>query len=316
MNRILCLVGLGLGSLLCAVRSPATEAISADLRMSTRLEACLAELSALRAQIADEKIPMARELTNLENEHLALRQDHETARRRRDHQILDQTNVQKEMRRLEQEQSYLANLFGEYIRNFETRIHISEMRMYEPVLHQAKAAHEQLDLPMNRRFIRQLSLVEAALKRIEELQGGASFSGRATSEDGLVVPGRFLLIGPMAFFSAENANLAGIAEQRLGSLEPVVAALAEPGQIKQIQTCLSEGQGLLPFDLTGGNARKMEETRETLLEHIRKGGAVMIPILIMAGLVLLLALVKALVLGFVRLPRPEQLKPLLDAVRR
>lgn len=305
-----------LGGVLMAAAVYAQETPPAAPDARARLEAAAAELAALRAAIAEEKVPLARELSRLEAEHVAVRQEYDNVRRRLDNRALDVNNLKQELKRLEQEQAYLSNLFAEYARNFETRLHIAEVRLYENIVTSAKSAHEQLDLPPARRFARQLHLVETGLRRLNEISGGAQFEGRAAGEDGLVVAGRFAMIGPAVYFAANAAPLAGIAEQRLGSLEPTVASFADPEQERHVRDFVAAGEGVIPFDASLGNARKIEQTRETLVEHIKKGGPVMVPILTLAALVALLALGKFLSLAFVRIPPPARLASLLEAVRR
>ena len=282
---------------------------------AARLDAAVAELAALRETITNEKLPLARELGRLEGEHAAARQEHDAVRRRFDQRALDKSNLAQDIRRLESDHLYLANLLAEYARNFETRLHIAELRRYEEPLAAAKAAPERSDASSSVRFDGQWGLVTAAVRRLDELFGGVRFDGRAAGADGLVVTGRFALIGPTAYFAAGDGTLAGIAEQRLGSLEPTVATFTDPAHTELVRAFLANGAGDLPLDASLGNARKIEETRETLIEHIRKGGPVMIPILGLAGLVTLLALGKGLSLGFVRLPNAARMEPLLAAVR-
>ncbi len=300
----------------CAQTPPAAEPPTVVAESRRRLEAATEELAALRAAIVEEKLPLAREASRLETEHVAVRQEYDGIRRKLDNRALEINNLKQELRRLEQEQSYLSNLFAEYARNFETRLHIAELRRFENIVTAAKSAHEQYDLPPARRFVRQLSLVEAGLRRLNDAFGGMQFEGRAASEDGLVVPGRFAMIGPIAFFAADAAPLAGVAEQRLGSLEPTVSAFADPEHTARVREFVAAGEGVIPFDATLGSARKIEQTRETLGQHIRKGGPVMVPILTLAALVFLLAFAKFLALTFVRMPSSARTIPLFDAIRR
>ncbi len=304
-------------AIVLAAVSPATETPDRPAHpAAARLEQALSELARWRETVAEEKLPLARELSRVENEQIASRAEYEAVRRRLDQRALDLNNLRQEIKRLEQEQVYLTNLFTEYARNFETRLHIAEMRTYESVITAAKSAVEQTDLPVVRRFARQSSLLEAALRRLGELGGGVTFEGRAAGGDGSLVPGRFVLIGPAAYFAAATAPLAGIVEQRLGSLEPTVAPYLNPEHERMTREFVMMGEGLIPLDTTLGGARKIEATRESLAEHIRKGGPVMVPILSLAGLVALLALIKAVSLLSVRIPRAAQVAGLLDAVRR
>ena len=72
--------------------------------------------------------------------------------------------------------------------------------------------------------------------------------------------------------------------------------------------------GLAPIDSTQGNAHKIEATKETVWEHIQKGGPVMVPILAMAALALLVALFKWIGLATVRKPSKKRISALLEAV--
>ncbi len=70
----------------------------------------------------------------------------------------------------------------------------------------------------------------------------------------------------------------------------------------------------MPFDASLGDAHKVEATKETLVEHVQKGGAIIYPILGMAALALLVALYKWLVLFFVAKPSRKKFNGLLGAV--
>ena len=81
-----------------------------------------------------------------------------------------------------------------------------------------------------------------------------------------------------------------------------------------VAAVIGEGRGLLPLDPTLGNALKIEATRESFLEHVQKGGLVMIPIFAMAGLALLFALYKWLSMAFIGMPKEKRVASLLEAV--
>jgi biopolymer transport protein ExbB len=281
---------------------------------SDKLEEAQRELAAARERIADEKIPMMRTLSDLETRLMEARDEFEKVRRTLDKRNLNLNNLRSEIKSREQENSYLSTLLGEYIRNFETKVHIAEWNRYERDLERARLAPENSNLRTAEVFEAQVGLVDLSVQRLEDMLGGDRFPGRAVGEDGLVKPGRFLLLGPVVYFLSEDGSLAGIAEQRLGSLEPAVIPYGDPALQPLTAELVAEGTGLMPFDASLGNARKVEETQETLGEHIAKGGVVMVPILILFGAVLLIAFLKWLSLAFVLLPTPRRLEPLLRAV--
>ena len=286
----------------------------ADLSVQKKLEASLAELTALREKIVMEKIPLSRKLRDLEDELLEVRRDYQSTTRTLDSRTLDLTNLRSEIKSREQEKSYLANLLSEYIRNFESRLHITELNRYNDVLESAKLAPENSNLSDLEVYQAQAALVAASLERLENGLGGDSFAGTAVGPGGLVKDGTFVLVGPAAVFRSDDGKVIGSAEQRLGSLEPAVIAYEDAGDESAAGKLVADGAGFFPLDPTLGNAHKMEATKQTLWEHICKGGLTMIPILGLATAALVVAICKWIQLSRMRSPSDEQIKVLLSAV--
>jgi biopolymer transport protein ExbB len=70
---------------------------------------------------------------------------------------------------------------------------------------------------------------------------------------------------------------------------------------QQAITQLVQGrEAVVPVDVTSGDALKVEQARESFIEHVKKGGFVMIPLLAVGASALLLALWKLVDLGLVR----------------
>jgi len=281
-----------------------------------QLEASLAELAKTRQEIADGKIPLAKTLTAAEAELTEARKAFEDAKRQLDRRNLDLGNLRNEIASREQEKSYVSSLLGEFVRNFETRLHIAELARYQAVVEAARLAPENGNLKPEEVFARQVALVEASLKRLEAMCGGDRFEGRAAGPNGLVKSGTFVLLGPMACFASQDGELSGIAEQRLGSLEPSIQPYGDPAYAPMTRDFVTRGEGTLPLDPSLGNARKIEETHESIVEHFLKGGTVMWPILGVATLAALVAVVKWISLSLVRMPSPKRFEALLAAVRR
>lgn len=280
------------------------------------LESSLRELAALRERIAAEKIPMAKKVADLEAELARLRAEQESIGRTVDTRNLDFTTLQTEVKARQDEVAYLSNLIGEYVRNFETRIDIAELQRYRDALERGRLAQENSALSTAESFEMQTDVVELSVDRLLDLVGGTTFPGDAVGPEGKVRAVTFGLIGPVTVYAAEDGSSAGTAEQRLGSLEPNMVPVATPDLAASVSGLLAAGRGTLPFDPSLGNARKVEETKETLVEHIAKGGPVMVPILLMAAAALVVALLKWVQLVRVRIPSARTVEGLLDAVRR
>jgi biopolymer transport protein ExbB len=281
-----------------------------------QLEEALAELARLRQEMADEKIPLSRRLGDLEGELAELRREHQRASRELDGRTLDLSNLRNDVEARQDESAYLGSLLGEYTRNFETRLHVSELRRYRAPLETAQLAAQNDQLSDQEVFAAQAALLESSLQRLEEALGGARFDGVAVDPLGTVAEGTFVRVGPAALFRSADGRVTGTAEQRLGSLEAAVIPFEDPAAAQAASALVAGSGGFLPLDPTLGDAHKMDATQETLVEHVRKGGPVMIPILALAGVALLVALYKWVALMLVRTPSRRSIQTLLAAIAR
>jgi biopolymer transport protein ExbB len=298
-------VGLVAGSLSAAAESP---------NLQEDLTQALAELSRVRESISSEKIPMVKGLNSLEDKLMEVRVEHQKVSRQLDGRNLDLNNLRSEINTRKQERSYLSSLLGEYGRNFETRLHISEMDLYEEVMRNARLAVEDSNLSASDVYMKQIDLVESSIIRLQNAIGGSMFAGSAVCEDGLVKHGQVVLVGPVAMFVADDGKAVGIAEQRLGSLEPAILPMGDQKHTEMIRELVTQGSGTMPFDPSLGNARKIEETSETLGEHIAKGGKVMFPILGMFAVAMAIAVAKWVQLARVPMPSDRQVDAALSLI--
>ncbi|WP_372806827.1 MotA/TolQ/ExbB proton channel family protein [Pontiella sp.] len=282
--------------------------------MEQKLEAGLQELTGVRQAIGKEKLPMVKGLNALEDEVMIVRQEHQKVMRQLDSRNLDLNNLRSEIKTRKGEKSYISNLLGEYIRNFESRLHIAELDLYGDAIEAAVLAPDNTNLSDEEIFVQQTALVEASILRLQNVVGGTAFVGRAAGEDGMVKDGQFIVVGPVALFAATDGSMAGIAEQQLGSLEPTVMPFADPANAAMVAATVKQMQGDFPFDPSLGNARKIEETNETFKEHIRKGGMVAYVILGMFVLCVAVALVKWIQLALVPMPSEKAVQPVLRAM--
>jgi len=280
------------------------------------LGSALEELDRLRDEMAREKIPLQQELSRAEGELSAVRAEFQQAQRLLDSRTVDLATLHDDLKAYADTESYLSGLLADYLRNFESRLHIAELGRYADVLGAAKRAPESADLSRDEVNRAQVALISASLDRLEDALGGTRFEGTALDSDRLERQGTFLLVGPSALFRSADGQEIGTAEQRLGSLEPAVIAFLRPEDAAAADHLVATGAGSFPFDPTLGNAHKIEATEETLLEHIEKGGPVMVPIFVLAALSLLVAITKWLSLAFLRMPSRKRVTAVLEAVER
>lgn len=324
--RIKTTIALGLVLALCPALCPIVLAqepapgratfqdAAADAKQ--RLEASIVELNELRAEIAEQKIPLSRQLGDLEAELGDVRREYAETSRQLDSRTLDLNNLRTEIKQRKEETGYLSNLLGEYIRKFEAGLHIAELQRYAPQLERARLAPENSNLSEQEVFEAQAALLDVSLERLNDALGGTRFEGTAVDSGGLVKQGSFVMVGPAVIFLPADGQPAGTAEQRLGSLEPASVAFGSPKDAVAAARVASGEAGFFPLDPTLGDAHKIEATEEPLWEHIQKGGPVMIPIFALAAAALLVALYKWLALTLVRKPSRRSVEGLLEAVAR
>ena len=279
-----------------------------------QLKDSLAELAALREQIANEKIPLGQKLSDLEDQLREVRREYQQTTRLLDSRTLDLSNLRTEIQSRREEKTYLSNLLSEYIRNFETRLHIAELQRYSEPLEAAKLAPENSNLSETQMYQTQAALVAASLERLHDALGGTRFDGTAVDASGLVKRGTFVLVGPAALFQSEDGQCVGTAEQRLGSLEPTVLGFESEATAKAAAETVATGTGRFPLDPTLGNAHKIEATKQTLGEHISKGGVVMYPILGLFAAVILVVIYKWVELARLRSPSEKRIRALVYAI--
>jgi len=295
-------------------QEPESSFGQAALSVNQQLEDSLTELAMLQEQIAAEKIPLSQKLNDLEDELANVRREYQQTSRLLDSRALDLSNLRSEIKSRQEEATYLSNLLGEYIRNFESRLHIAEIQRYQQPLEEAKLAAENSGLSKQEIYAAQASLLAASLERLHDLLGGTEFDGTASDSSGSIHHGTFVLLGPAAIFQSDDGKNIGTAEQRLGSLEPTIIGFSDLADADAAAKVISDSTGLFPLDPTLGSAHKIEQTKQTMVDEFYKGGMVMYVIAGLAGLVLLVIILKFLHLFTISTPNPKKVYALLKDV--
>lgn len=279
------------------------------------LDDALARYEALQEQIRGEKVPLSDELNGLRAKVRELRREADSARRLRDNSSVDLDALEDRVTKRQELLDYIANLVNDFGERFERDIHLSELGNYSEELEQFKAAatktYEDEQMAKSLRLEDQLFMLQVAVNRFDDLLGGETFPGKAVGAQGEVVEGTFLAVGPNYYFADSADSIAGIA-LKTGSLPPVVPVSDEVDST--LAATVKSGSGELPLDATLGNALNLAAAKETLWEHINKGGIWIWPILGFALLSLLAALFKFFEIYGVRMPDPRELHAVLKAL--
>lgn len=286
----------------------------AAVSLVRQLEEASAELTQLREAMTPEKIKLGSELSALEEQLRSLRAEFQDSSRRETVEDIRIAGLESEIKNAEARSTFLRGNLDDFRRKTGARLHIAEMRRYSELLERARSAAENPSLTESEVYEAQLAVLDAAMTRLDEGVGGSLLKGRAVDLNGIVTEGVFALIGPAAIFRSNDGLDVGLAEERLNPLEPTIARFADEEQVEIAKAVVETGRGSFPLDPTLGDASKIAETNETFLEHVQKGGMVMIPIFAMAFLALVVAIWKWLSLSFVKRASRKQVAELIQAV--
>ncbi len=268
----------------------------------SKLEGAVVRLSGLRSEIAAEKIPLAKERDELFAGLREIRKEADRAQRLRDNQSADISAFEAELKAQGEVVDYLINLSAEFGRTLGSQLDPSEVERYLPVVDASEAAAEDPYMDLSEKFAPQEAVFSVALERMESLSGGAKYSGKAVLQNGVLSEGTFMRFGPVTLF-ASNTGASGVVEQG-ASMDPAVVSIADGRFDKEIVKLAEEGDAIIPLDSTLNNAMAIAATRETLFEHIEKGGIWVYPILSFAALSLIVAAFKAF--EIFSLPKPRE----------
>ena len=285
---------------------------SADQELAKSID----DLNALRARIAEEKLPLAQELTALEQMLVELRREQETVTRDADSGVLELSTLEKDIKAREGELDYVGNLLDEYARTFETKVNPIELQYCGEAVQTAKQASENATLSARERFERQTAFVELSAKRLVDAIGGMRFPGVGVDLQGAVAMGTFALIGPIALFRGPTSEASGLVVAQAGSDKPLIRPLEGPVQAGLL-ALIDAGEGILPLDPSRGGALKALVQKTNLIHVFEKGGPIMWPLLAASILALGAVLERLFFLAREKMKRdPKALDRFFTAVER
>jgi biopolymer transport protein ExbB len=156
------------------------------------------------------------------------------------------------------------------------------------------------------------ALLRVGHERIDERLGGLRAAGLAYADDGRELHGDYLRYGPLLYFWPPQPALPGLAALRLGSAAPTLFNQLDASDHAALASLQDGAVALSPVDLSMGQAISLRAQRESLLEHYRKGGPLMLPIAILALMCLALILWRVPIL--LRLPNARAVKRVSEVV--
>jgi len=127
---------------------------SADLQKATT------ELATVRQEIEAERLPLARKVTDLEQQLINRRAELAKAQRFQENQLVELNALKADAKRQADEVKYVDSLVTEYARAFQSRLNFVEEPRYKPVLEKVDAAAASADLSAKEKFARRSVLLD------------------------------------------------------------------------------------------------------------------------------------------------------------
>lgn len=296
-----------------AVAGADLGALAVDARRD--LDGALERLAAVRSEVEAEVVPLSREVALLEQQVLEKRLAVQKAERFQENALVELNALKSQAKGRADEVTFVEALLAEYERAFRVRTHIAEQERLKPMLDAVAKAAVSPELSEAERLVGRMELLKGSLARLKAAAGGEVFDGRVLSPEGRLEPGRILLVGPVGLFAASDTALTGLVQQEVNKADPTAFPLPAE-RAAGVRALATTGSGMIALDPTLGNAVKLASTKETIGEHILKGGVVIWPILAMAGIALLVAVAKWLQLSRVRLASTADLQVVLGHLKQ
>lgn len=269
----------------------------------------LAELSDQREAIAEERIPLAQKLGQLQGEVNSLRDEAARTSRITDASALDLNSLEADVKARQDEIDYLTNLALEYLRSLESRLHPAELPAAIDSLSEAFVAVDDPELDDSQKWEVLIDGIESGLTHVDLNIGGAVLEGSAVAGNA-VLDGDVILYGPTAYFT--DGTTGGLL---LEGKTDIPRLYLIPEAATTLATVATTSEGFLPSDPTLGRAIAIEATRETLGEHIQKGGLWIYPILGFAAVAFIISVFKLFEIWGMKVGKTVSVRDIVADVR-
>lgn len=277
------------------------------------LRSALQRLSEARATIREESVPLSREINERKLAVRDLRDELDRERRAQDSRSLSLDALEQRASAVREENEYLSGLMGQFMQELQTQMTAAEQQKHAREIDEIRIALESADVSPEDQYAARIDGVRMGLERLRERIGGAIYEGQAIAGNGDLQSGRFVELGPISVFVNDAGTNAGIVESHHADIPAAIPLHA--AFVGQVAKIASEGAGELEIDVTLGAALAIEGAKESVVEHVVKGGLWVYPILLFGALAAALAAYKLVSIYRIKQPRASELGVILRSLR-
>lgn len=309
MNKVVAILAL-----LTATTASAQTLSNVRQDHEERLADALKRLHEQREAIQVEQLPLLRELTELEAATIEKERELNLAHRLRDESSLELNELRKRVDARQRELDFVwRTTIPNYIADYEASLSVGERGVEGEAIREFNIFLDQPDATDEEKLDHALALIEDSLEHASSLLGGKRYAGKALAPDGYAQEGEFLQLGPMLYFVSRGKDVAGVVETTRG-LQAQVHALGST-ETRAIVALAENGSASTPMDLSLGDALALESVRDTLTEHLVKGGIWVYPILLFALVATVVAIIKSVQVFSIRHPDSMAIHSIVQDLR-
>ncbi len=310
VNRIATLALVGIG--ICSAQGQADLA-QINAKAQQDLESALERLSETRATIREESVPLSRRINVLKGEVRALRAELDREQRAQDTRTLGLEALEGRVKAIQDENDYLSGLMTQFFQELQTHMTAAEQQANESSIDGIRDVLDGPDNSETAKYEAQVDTVLMGIGRLRDRIGGVIYSGEAVDSEGDLVQGNFIELGPISVFASDSGAEAGIIESHQMAVPNATPLNAQ--FTRAASDLAANGKGELDIDVTLGSALAIEGAKESVSEHILKGGIWVWPIITFACLAGLLAVYKLFSIYSIKQPSAAQLGDIVRQVR-
>lgn len=286
-----------------------------DDRIKEDIEDATRELNNYRGKTSQEQKELLTAINQLENDVSSLENKLRQSKVEDERLGKEIDGLEAEIKQKEASLEYISDSLLEFRQNLPEDI---SGAMQQKLASRLSEIDETLDNPDGEESAGALSklLDQDLLAELAAPDDGIRFSGKAVTNSGEIVRGRYAVFGPLNFFADDTGSVVGISHQQPGTLHPAVFQNLKQKEKVRIADFIKAGEGTVPVDVSGGKGLELRQAETGIIAHLKQGRIVMLPLLTLAAICVVIALYK-----FVQLVRitnsvaEEQIHDIVAAVR-
>ncbi|CAA6695442.1 MULTISPECIES: MotA/TolQ/ExbB proton channel family protein [unclassified Lentimonas] len=279
-----------------------------------KLEASLQDLRQLRETIHNERLPLAQKLQSLDAQVSELESEVAKVQGLKDNQDLELSSLREKVQHRQRSIDYITRtLIPSHIADIDASLSMGQRQHFGEQIRSYNLEIENINTAELEKLQQSLALIKASLPELNEALGGHAYAGKALTPSSTFETGTFLEVGPLLYFASDQTPTAGLVSSSNHNNAEVLPL--DKRQSSDIQAVANNKVGTLAMDYTHGAALAIEATKDSIQEHLVKGGIWVYPILAFAFIATIVSIYKGIQIMTIRHPQPLVIHDIIAKLR-